>query len=73
MRRCGFGARNGKLSVPSVTFPYAEIEAGCNFRWKDEEAKRDRVMRVLLVEDDERLSRGMAASLEAAGFAVSDG
>lgn len=27
-------------------------------------------MRVLLVEDDERLSRGMAASLEAAGFAV---
>lgn len=27
-------------------------------------------MRLLLVEDDERLSRGMAASLEAAGFAV---
>lgn len=32
--------------------------------------ERVRVMRLLLVEDDERLSRGMVASLEAAGFAV---
>ena len=27
-------------------------------------------MRLLLVEDDERLARGVAASLEAAGFSV---
>jgi ActR/RegA family two-component response regulator len=30
----------------------------------------DEIMRVLIVEDDPRLARGMAASLEAASFAV---